>query len=59
MTKSDTTAQKAAATVTPKVLVVPRPTPDQLEFLRGVNLTPATFDRSIVVGGPARSRRSA
>lgn len=39
-----------------KVVVIPRLTEDQLAFLRDINLSPAEFDRTIVVGGPARSR---
>lgn len=40
----------------PKVVTVPKMTADQLDFLRSINLKPADYDRTIVVGGPARAR---
>lgn len=41
----------------PKVVDVPRPTPDQLDFLKRTSLRPDPYDRSIIVGGPSRVRR--
>lgn len=55
MAKNDEPTAKAAASAH-KVVVVPRMTEDQLAFLRDISLTPADFDRSIVVGGPSRAR---
>lgn len=41
----------------PKVVEVPRPTPDQQVFLRSTNLRPGPYDHNVVVGGPSRVRR--
>lgn len=51
------TAVIDTAPAKPKVVTVPRPTPDQLQFLQRTNLRPGQYDRKVVVGGPSRLRR--
>ena len=50
----DKPADTAAAKMRSKVVEVPRPTPDQLQFLKRTSLRPSQYDRTIVVGGPSR-----